>query len=241
MLSDLKRAVRFLTILPVGVSKAEESRPLGYAAAYFPLIGVLFGLVGVLIMNVTVLGFSVRAFLVVLAWSILSGGLHLDGFADSCDGLLATTTPERRLEIMKDPRVGTWAVVGLVLLLLGKWLLIASVALPLIVLAPVLGRLTMVWLAARYPSARSEGLGAAFRVSIGGDQVVAATLISGLCLAVLILFDWRVLIGALSVPIVAFGFGRFAAARLGGGLTGDTYGAGCELTEWLCLLLLSAL
>lgn len=241
MLTDLRRAVRFLSVLPVGTSATEATRPLGYAFAYFPLIGVMFGVTGALLMSLPQLNADLRAFLVLLAWSVLSGGLHLDGFADSCDGLLAATTPERRLEIMKDPRTGAWAVVGVTLLLLGKWLLLRQMPPLWLILPPVLGRLAMVWLAARYPSARSSGLGAAFREGLGAPQVIAATLIGILCLAIVALSDQRVLIGALSVPLIVFGFGSFAAARLGGGLTGDTYGAGCELTEWLCLLLLNTL
>ncbi|PJF30362.1 MAG: adenosylcobinamide-GDP ribazoletransferase [Candidatus Thermofonsia Clade 1 bacterium] len=241
MLSDFKRALRFLTILPVDIDETEEARPMGYASAYFTLIGVLFGGIGALVMSLQLFDARTRAFLVLLVWSVLSGGLHLDGFADSCDGLLATTTPERRLEIMKDPRTGTRAVVGLVLLLLGKWLLLIGLPPLWIVLPPVLGRLAMVWLAAQYLSARPEGLGAAFRTGLGRDQVLVATLIGALCLFAVMLSDWRVMVSALSLPIVVLAFGRFAASRLGGGLTGDTYGAGCELTEWLCLLLLNLL
>jgi adenosylcobinamide-GDP ribazoletransferase len=241
MLSDLRRAVRFLSVLPVGIGADETARPLGYAFAYFPLIGVLFGVIGALLMSLPRFSADVRAFLVLLAWSILSGGLHLDGFADSCDGLLATTTPERRLEIMKDPRTGAWAVIGVVLLLLGKWLLLRALPPLWLILPPVFGRLAMVWLAARYPSARLSGLGAAFRVGLGATQVTVATLIGALCLAISALAEPRLVISALSLPLIVFGFGNFAAARLGGGLTGDTYGAGCELTEWLCLLMLNAL
>lgn len=241
MLSDLRRAVRFLSILPVGVGRDEAARPHGYTFAYFPLIGLLFGVIGALVMSLPLFNAPIRAFLVLLVWSVLSGGLHLDGFADSCDGLLATTTPERRLEIMRDPRVGAWATAGVVLLLLGKWLLLTALPPLWIVLPPVLGRLGMVWLAARYPAARPEGLGAAFRTGLGRDQVLMATLIGALCLLAVMLSDWRVVISALSLPIVVLAFGRFAVNRLGGGLTGDTYGAGCELTEWLCLLLLNLL
>lgn len=239
MLSDLRRAVRFLSILPVGVGTDEAARPLGYAFTYFPLIGLLFGGIGALLMSLPLFDAPTRAFLVLLSWCVLSGGLHLDGFADSCDGLLATTTPERRLEIMRDPRVGTWAVVGVVLLLLGKWLLLRDLPPLWIVLPPVLGRVAMVGLAAGYPSARPQGLGAAFRSGLGRDQLIGASLIGAAVLLGVALSDWRATLGALSLPVVIFLFGRFAAGRLGGGLTGDTYGAGCELTEGVCLLLLN--
>ena len=66
------------------------------------------------------LGPAVAAVLVVALWAVLTGGLHLDGLADCCDGLLVSAPHERRLEIMRDPRVGSFAVIGLVLALLLK-------------------------------------------------------------------------------------------------------------------------
>jgi len=113
---------------------------------------------------------EVRALLILLAWVVLTGGLHLDGLADSCDGLLATTTPEKRLDIMKDPRAGSWAVVGVVLLLLGKLLLRESAPVALLI-APVAGRWMLTAAAWGYPYARSTGLGAWFKDGLGRPQI----------------------------------------------------------------------
>jgi adenosylcobinamide-GDP ribazoletransferase len=108
MLHDLQTALAFLTILPVGM--VEGCKP-GYAYGWFPFVGLLLGLT-LLALSALLLPASaeVRALLLLLVWVVYTGGLHLDGLADACDGLLATTTPERRLEIMKDPRAGSWAV-----------------------------------------------------------------------------------------------------------------------------------
>ena len=140
-------ALGFLTTLP--------ARPvpyvpggLGRAAAWFPVIGLLIGLL-LLLVQVTaarLLGPPMAAVLAVAAWAVLTGGLHLDGLADCCDGLLVSAPRERRLEIMRDPRVGSFAVSGLVLALLLKTAAVFSLgtgsaaALGLI-LAPVLGAL----------------------------------------------------------------------------------------------------
>jgi adenosylcobinamide-GDP ribazoletransferase len=236
MLADVRAAFAFLTILPF---HHPEGRAPGAAFAYFPLVGLLIGgalwLVALLPWPTT----AVAAFAVLLLWVVLTGGLHLDGFGDACDGLLATVSPERRLEIMKDPRTGTWAVVGLVLLLLGKWVLLQSVQPALLVAPPVVARWSMGLAVYCFPHARSAGLGVYFRQGLGRKELVVAALITAVVVAALAWLVHVRLLALLFVPLLTtFAFGRWAAHRLGGGLTGDLYGAICELTELLCLALI---
>ena len=141
MWADVRAAFSFLTILPLGYT---EGRKPGWSFAAYPLVGLVVGGACALVAARSPFSTNVTAFLVVLAWVVITGGLHLDGFGDSCDGLLATVEPERRLEIMKDPRVGSWAVIGLILLLLGKWTLVADVPPSLLIPPPVVGRWGMV-------------------------------------------------------------------------------------------------
>jgi adenosylcobinamide-GDP ribazoletransferase len=233
MLADVRAAFAFLTILPL---RYPEGRAPGAAFAYFPLVGLLIGgalwLVALLPWPTT----AVAAFAVLLLWVILTGGLHLDGFGDACDGLLATVSPERRLEIMKDPRTGSWAAVGLVLLLLGKWVLLQTAPHVSLVAPPVVGRWAMVLAAYSFPHARSAGLGVYFHQGLGRRQLILASLITGVVMVLMgWWFDARILT-LLSVPLVTvFLLGRWAANRLGGGLTGDVYGAIGEVTELACL------
>jgi adenosylcobinamide-GDP ribazoletransferase len=233
MLADCFSAFAFLTILPF---RAASTHPPGRIFAYFPLVGLAIGAAVMLVGSITFLPRDVTAFLALATGVVLTGGLHLDGFGDSCDGLLATTTPERRLEIMKDPRVGAYAVVGLVLLLLGKWVALREITPLLLVLPPVLGRWGMVLAAYFYPYARPTGTGVHFREGLGRVQVVVATISAAI---IAIGFGWPGLSVLAVAPLTVFVAGRWAASRLGGGLTGDVYGAICELTEWLCLIVLS--
>ena len=174
---------------------------------------------------------ELTAFCILLAWVIITGGLHLDGFADSCDGLLATVSVDRRLEIMRDPRTGSRAVIGLVLLLLGKWLCLRDVALPYLVLAPVVGRWVMTIAVIYVDYARDKGLGAFFREGATWREVSIATM------TLLLVTLWAdALIVVLGVMLGAGLITMWAARRLGGGITGDVYGALCEMSEWLCLL-----
>jgi adenosylcobinamide-GDP ribazoletransferase len=237
--NDLRTAFSFLTILPVGA--AENPQP-GRSFAYFPLVGLVIG--GILFVSAWLLNGrtapEIQAFIVLALWVILTGGLHLDGFADSCDGLLATTEPARRLEIMKDPRVGSWALIGVVLLLLGKWSALQSIEPVLLIIAPVLGRWGMVLTAYAFPYARATGVGAYFRNGLGRSQVIAASVMSLTVVVIVALASQpQIMLIIFLPPMLVFLIGKWAAARLGDGLTGDVYGALCELIELVTLLVIA--
>lgn len=237
MWNDIRAAFSFLTILPL--SYAQGRKP-GWSFAWYPLVGLAIGGALALMAAFSPFNASITALITLLAWVILTGGLHLDGFGDACDGLLATVEPERRLEIMKDPRTGTWAVVGLVLLLLGKWTTLSTVPPPLLIAPPVVGRWAMVCAAYGFPYARQRGLGAYFREGLGRGQVATASAIALLSVILIVrdLLPFLIVAGAAALAVTLIG--RWATHRLGGGLTGDVYGALCEVTELLCLLGLSA-
>jgi adenosylcobinamide-GDP ribazoletransferase len=237
MLNDLRTAFAFLTILPV--QYPENAEP-GRAFAVFPLVGLVIGVLVSLVASSTIFAPDLTAFLALVTWVMLTGGLHLDGFGDSCDALLATTTPERRLEILKDPRAGTWAVLGLVLLLLGKWLTLRTLAPVFLIAPPIVGRCAMVIAAYVFPYARSSGLGAYFRQGLGRAQLITATGTTVISVVIVSLYTKGFILFTLIIGVaVALGMGRWAAGRLNGGLTGDVYGAICELTELVCLIFLS--
>ncbi len=240
LFADVIGAFAFLTVLPVGRLVSISNRPAGYTFSTFPLVGLVIGLIVAVVTSIRVLPGDLIAFLALFTWVALTGGLHLDGLADSCDGLLATVTPERRLEIMKDPRAGSWAVAGIALLLLGKWIALRGIPPALLILPPVLGRWAMVLAAAGFPAARTSGLAAHFREGLGRRQVVVALLLS-IIIALICSFFYgrRALVPLIAAPLTVLIVGRWAARRLGGGLTGDIYGAICELVELLCLILLN--
>ncbi|MEM9954828.1 MAG: adenosylcobinamide-GDP ribazoletransferase [Chloroflexota bacterium] len=228
MWDDIRAAFSFLTILPLGFA---EGRKPGWSVAWYPLVGVLIGLLLVAIHTLSPFDTSLIAFMMLLAWVIITGGLHLDGFADSCDSLLATVSVERRLDIMKDPRTGSWAVIGLVLLLLGKWIFLQSASVAYILLAPVLGRWVMSIAVLTIPYARKQGLGSYFRDGAGWREIMIATGIT--LIAIWWLNAWWVAFGVLIIAILLI---RWTMTRLGGGITGDIYGALCEICEVMCLL-----
>lgn len=245
MIDDMLSAFGFLTVLPLtNIAGGTTPRP-GKMYGYFPLVGLLIGLLSVVLDSLRILPRPVVTFVVLAMWVVISGGLHLDGLGDACDGLFAATTPERRLEIMDDPHAGTWAMAGVAMVLLGKYAALQSIAPFLLLLPPVLGRWAMVMAAALFPRATETGMAARFANGFGQGQVVGAS-ITALIVAVLVAIYVVITAGlgglllvALNVALViatVYGIGAWASPRLGGGLTGDVYGAICEMVELVSLI-----
>ncbi|MEL6270865.1 MAG: adenosylcobinamide-GDP ribazoletransferase [Chloroflexota bacterium] len=227
-------AVSLLTTVPTPAYYPDEP---GRAYAFFPLVGVLMGLAlwGAITLLQLFFPADVAAFGGLALWVLITGGLHMDGFGDSCDGLFAAVEPARRLEIMKDPRTGTWAVLGLILLLLGKWNALRFAPLVALPLVTGVARWVMVLAAGNFPYARQTGMSAYFSSGLGRVQLLTATLTALVLVAVYVRYAVALAVVLIAVSIVA----GWASRRLGGGLTGDVYGALCELTELLLLLAIS--
>src|SRR5690348_5473134 len=174
LFTGLALAVEFLTVVPVRHPRpdetvAAEQPAMARALPWFPLVGALLGLafVGLDCALSFVFPLGVRAVALLAFDALATGMLHLDGFVDCCDALLGVRTVERRLEILRDSRVGAYGALGGALLLIAKFAaLTALVGGPTRVLAllaaPILGRWGMVYAVTRYPYARAAGAGAPF-------------------------------------------------------------------------------
>jgi adenosylcobinamide-GDP ribazoletransferase len=231
-------ALQFLTIIPMPFKKEPEMREIASSLVFFPIVGLLIGLL--LFLANWGLGevFSpvVTAAFTLLVWVLISGAMHLDGLADSCDGL-AGNTAEKRLEIMKDSHTGAFGVVGISLLLLVKFAAIVSLSgweWEALVLAPVFGTWAMVLAITVFPYARKNGVGQAFKQGATIFKLLIATIIT-LAAAALLAGWWGVVIMAITCLVTVL-VGVFFKSRLGG-LTGDTYGAIKEVSEAIVLIL----
>lgn len=225
-MNDLRTALGLLTILPVRYDALQIS---ARALAWYPLVGLLVGamLVAAHFLLQLALPNLVAAVIVVALWASITGGLHLDGFADSCDALFAATTRERRLEILRDVHLGTFGAAGLILLLMLKVATVANATtLNSIFLAPILGRWAIVF-AATFPRARREGMAAMFIAGLTRREILIATIIAVLFCGI---FGWLGVVAFAGVAVVAALIARLAKNRLGG-LTGDIYGMICESVE----------
>ena len=251
----LRLSVSFLTILPVARGLAPDPRAISNSRAFFPLTGLLLGVLLVLVE----LG-AARIFPVYLTAAVLlavlvaaTRGLHLDGLMDVCDALFGAATKERRLEIMKDPRVGAFGVVGGVTILLLKYSALLALLDPVfrggsppesmvflgmvgqqpgkllaLLLFPLLSRWAMVVLLGAFPYARSEGLGSPFHQG-GARLATLAAAMTALAVSV-VLGGFGGLGLLLGVTALALALG-WVMNRALGGLTGDCYGATNEVSE----------
>jgi adenosylcobinamide-GDP ribazoletransferase len=244
--TEFAAAVQFLSILPVPGSaqlfeKDKVTPGLVIGCEYFPLVGLLLAL----LLWLLVLVFApfvpqlVLAALLVAALVMLTGGLHLDGLMDSCDGLFGGRTRERKLEIMRDSRVGSFGVLGAVCLLLLKFALFASLKVHAFPFALMMtlpsARWAMVLALRVFPSARPSGLGAAFHQAVTTERLLVAGIIA-LAIA-LVLGQLIGLLVWMAATVTALLLG-FWITRSIGGLTGDSYGAIEEVVEVVALLVL---
>ena len=230
-------ALQFLTVTPDFLRRIFTPLELGQATAFFPLAGFVLGLalLGANELLIRLFLAPVTAGLVLALWVVLTGALHLDGFLDTCDGLLGGSMPESRLEIMKDERVGAFALAGGVLLLLLKFAALAS--LPsrsfALLVAPVSGRLGMTLAIFAYPYARREGLGRAMKDNTGVWQVIMAGMTA---LVVAWLSAGWLGLFSIGLAFLMVWLGASFTLRRIPGLTGDIYGALNELIELVVLL-----
>jgi len=211
---------------------------------YFPLVGLLIGLV-LCLLSILIgpyLPSLVLAALLMVVNIWLTGGLHLDGLMDACDGLFAGRSRERKLEIMRDSRVGSFGVLGGVSIILLKFALLASMSLhqlPLVFLLVLpASRWAMVLAIYIFPNARPAGLGSAVRQVVTRRRVTIATALALLIAVIAGHLIGLCVLGMATVVVVALGLW---VTRSLGGLTGDIYGMIAEVTEVACLLLLTFL
>jgi adenosylcobinamide-GDP ribazoletransferase len=210
--------------------------------AYYPAIGILLGFI-LWAAHWALSLFLPRALgdgLVLLILVILTGALHLDGLADTLDGLAAGKAPEERLRIMKDHRVGTFGAVGLILVLGLKFLALHSLLTQdvgkALLVALTLSRWSMVQLTYRAPYARREGgLGLPFKENLKKKEMVIATVIS-LAVSLFFLRFWGAILW-LGVGVVTLLFQSFFEKKIGG-ITGDILGAANETNEVFALILI---
>jgi adenosylcobinamide-GDP ribazoletransferase len=236
-------ALQFLTSIPVPLKRELSPAQLGRATAYFPLVGVIIGLI-LAVLNwllYYILPPSVINALLIVALVIITGALHLDGFADTCDGIAGHKTVEERWRVMHDSRTGAFGVVGVVLLLLTKYVSLNNVPPHLItavlIFMPVVSRGAMVYAIFVYPYARPEGLGTVYKKNTRWPQFTIATIITFAAAGTLFpLFSFMGLILIFGVWIVSTLLATYFKYKFAG-LTGDTYGAINEIAEVTTLLL----
>ncbi|MBU1853752.1 MAG: adenosylcobinamide-GDP ribazoletransferase [Candidatus Omnitrophica bacterium] len=225
-------ALQFLTSIPVRIKNIDENK---VSSSYFPLVGLLLGLILIGANRfLWFLGFEqffINIILVILL-IILTGGIHMDGLADTMDAFLSRKGKDEILRIMRDSRIGTMGVLSLVSIILLKIAFISSISLdlkePSLILMCVFSRWSLVLSMFLFPYAREEGKAKIFVRNINIKVFIFSTVITILCAFMF----WRVsgLVTLAVVALSAYIAGRAISERIGG-ITGDTLGAINEFAE----------
>lgn len=240
-LEPILLAIQFLTRVPIPFRHKPNDREWARSMAWFPLVGLMVGLLvaGTRYLVSCFWPGDIAAALSLAIWIMVTGGLHLDGFVDCCDALVAAVPPQRRLEILRDVHVGTYGLVGAVTLLLVKWLAISKGDWNSLVTAPILGRWAMVYVTFCFPYARAEGLGKVFKDGLTWREFLLASILS--LTAVFAFARWQGLVTMAGISLIAWLLGKWARRQLGAGVTGDVYGMECEIAEVVAMLMMGAL
>lgn len=234
-----RQAVGFLTIV------GGAGTPTTGALVWFPVVGALVGAVVGTAWYAAASWFPalVAAALAVIVDLALTGMLHVDGLADSADGLIAPMPRERRLEVMSDPRAGAFGTIAVVALLLARYSVFASMAPSWSMVAVIaalwsVARTVMAIAACVVPYARASGLATAFL----GASAVPVAVVGAVVAVVLVVLgsagSVEPALAAVGAALAGAAVVTFAVDRLGG-FTGDVLGAAGVIAETVGLLVLT--
>ncbi|MFI9006362.1 adenosylcobinamide-GDP ribazoletransferase [Actinosynnema sp. NPDC053489] len=234
----MRLALSWLTVLPLRVGSAEvDARAAGRAIAFAPFVGLLLGAAAAALLRLP-LPDLLKGFLVVGFLALATRGMHLDGLADTADGLGCYGPPERALAVMKDGGAGPFAVVALIVVLGAEAAALPAVDWRTVLLALTTGRAAFVLCCLRgVPAARPEGLGAL----VAGTQPLwtAVAWWAALTGAAFFVHPWLGPASTVAAAALVLLLIRHTTKRFGG-ITGDVLGAACE-TATLAVLAVNAL
>ena len=230
-------AIGFLTILPVPQKKEWSNRDFGWSAAFYPLAGALIGAAAGSVWSLLsgLMEKPIAAFVTLIIWILLSGGLHWDGLADCMDGFGCSAPPKRRLEIMKDPKLGTYGALGIFCALILKWLGLWFLPdkNPIIFLAMIgafarWGMLPLIFM----PLANPDGMAAMLRKNCPKWIICFAAPVPVILAAIF----GKSAVLYLLINFCTSGLLGLTAKRKIGGINGDVLGFCIELSEIVLLL-----
>ena len=260
----------FMTRIPMPKTEYDEEK-LGKSMKYFPVVGIIVGFILLffcIIFNFILKNLTYSAILplmiivVILTDLITTGALHLDGLADTFDGIFSYRSKHKMLEIMKDSRLGSNGALALILYFLIKFVLLYSLLMEdqgetvfAVLTYPVVARLCSVISCASAPYARGSGMGKTFVDNTKAKEVIIASLITVVYSSAMLFYminsslslelplDFvmmRLGINLLIIAILglfAFSFSKLIERKIGG-ITGDTLGALLEISSLVYLFLI---
>lgn len=236
MKDGLILGIQFLTRIPIRKEVGFSQENIRDSLFFFPFIGMLIGIIASAVFYlVGQFNIEIATFLTIISLIILTGGLHIDGLSDMLDGFLSNKDRQKTLDIMKDSRVGAFGVIGIVLLILGKYVIIKNLSLDMgfiIIFSLGNSRLIAALMIANKKSARKGGLGELFHTSNPKKSI----LYSGIIYVLILLF---INISYIIPLLITYVFGEIISIwsyKKIDGVTGDVYGAIMEISELVSLI-----
>lgn len=228
--------LQFMTRIPVPIKINFDKKEFGKSSTFFPLVGFIIGGISFFIYYLLkdFVSKELLATIILIVDALLTGGLHLDGLADSFDGLFSYRKKEEVLKIMKDPRIGTNGVLILIFFLFLKWQLLINIEPIMIIVVATLSRTSILYNIAFGKYAKEDGMGNPMVSESGYKEFILGTLISFIILYPLIRSSFFLyLIGGIIFNVITL----FYLKKKIGGVTGDTLGAIIELSSVLVLII----
>ncbi|WLD91664.1 adenosylcobinamide-GDP ribazoletransferase [Alkalihalobacillus sp. AL-G] len=247
--------LQFFTVILVPFELPMDKKHLNNAVKTFPLLGLFQGVVYAALLYTlnqwTPFSTLAIAFALWVTTILLTGGIHLDGWMDTCDAYFSFRSIDKRLDIMDDPRTGAFGVLSIILLLSARFLFIYEISMNLsitsyllIVLIPLFSKSMMGILLLTVKPAKDEGLGALFRNATGMTTLTIYPVYLFVAILFLSLVEDKVILPIIlfiAVTVGCYLFFKKKTVRWFNGITGDVLGAsveGVELMLWMTLWLL---
>ena len=250
MMRGVLLALQFFTIFPINKELNMDRKSVTMMFTTLPWIGGAFGLITSIVWLYLDASSLFLAFTIVLIGIVLSGGLHLDGFADTSDAFFSYRNQDKRHEILADPRIGAFGTMALLFLIVGKIILLAEIiaqdgmSWQWLVVIPFLARAGMVYFFIITPEARDKGLAAFFKKRFHKQALFIAT-----CISIALAVGFIAIVGGGAIVAITTFVALFICAHVYklwtkkhfGGVTGDISGAfveGMEVVLWLLIFIL---
>ena len=237
MIKQFILLTQFMTRIPIPINIEYDEESFGKSIKYFPLLGFFIGLILFLtyfLISLVTDNKLIIAIFIVIIETVITGGIHLDGLADTFDGLFSYRPKDKILEIMKDSRIGTNGAIVLIVYFLAKTIFISEVDIKYIIIMPIIARIATVTNAGLGTYARKTGMSNAI-MDYNSKKDILISFIITIILSFIIAGINGVICLVISFLFILY-FLYFVTKKIDG-VTGDTMGASLELTGILVLLI----
>lgn len=235
--------LQVLTRIPINKSLPCENRDFKRGSNFFAIVGLIIGLIQFVVYSFLIKFFSleITVIFIIIIDILITGGFHIDGFGDTCDGFFATKGKDKIIDIMKDSRIGTFACIGIIINLLIKFIgyttVLNNTTSYIIILLPMITRVSIVLISYIGNAAKKNGSGNLFINTVTFNQVIVNYIL--FILIAIFVVDLKRLVMMLVISIVTtLLFNKYCNSKING-ITGDSLGANNELVMLILLIILS--